>query len=174
MSDFDGLEINMEEVEKSSTIPEGEYPCIIKVCEKTLSAAGNEYLKVEIDVTGDKYAGWKLRSNLNLWYQHADQRKQEEIRGYANNDFAQLLKACGFDKAPVNALELQGKILTCKVGIEPERDDSGYGDSNKILRFIKSENVSAPKPASLPPSMSDESPEESDVEDATPKPPKLS
>ena len=51
-------------------------------------------------------------------------------------------------------MELQGKELTCKVGIEPERDDSGYGDSNKILRFIKSENVSAPKAAGMPPSMS--------------------
>ena len=113
MSDFEGLDINMEEVERSSTIPEGEYPCIIKVCEKTL----------------------------------------------------------------INAMELQGKKLICKVGIEPERDDSGYGDSNKILRYIKPENTTAPRPAGLPPSMSDESPEESDVEEpttATPKPPTLS
>ena len=70
MSDFEGLDINMEEADVSSFIPEGEYPCIINVSEKTTSAAGNDYLKVELSVTGEKYAGWKVRKNFNLWYQH--------------------------------------------------------------------------------------------------------
>ena len=39
MSDFEGLDINMEEADVSSFIPEGEYPCIINVSEKTTSAS---------------------------------------------------------------------------------------------------------------------------------------
>ena len=175
MNDFEGLDINMEEEERSSFIPEGDYPCVIKICEKTLSQAGNEYLKVECEVTGEKYSGWKVRKNFNLWYQHADAQKQSEIRGYANNDFARLLKACGFDKAPKSAWDLQGKQVTCKLGIEAAPEDSTYGDSNVIIAFRLAEQVTAPKPAGLPPSIN-ESPKESEVEEpttATPKPPSL-
>ena len=43
---------------------------------KQLPQAGNDYLKVELSVTGEKYAGWKVRKNFNLWYQHADAQKQ--------------------------------------------------------------------------------------------------
>ena len=84
MSDFEGLDIDLDAAESSSAIPEGDYPVVILSCEKTTSAAGNDYLKLEAEVTGDNYAGWRLRKNFNLWYVNDDKQKQEEIRGYAN------------------------------------------------------------------------------------------
>ena len=66
MSDFEGLDIDLDAAESSSAIPEGDYPVVILSCEKTTSAAGNDYLKLETEVTGDSYAGWKLRRNQRL------------------------------------------------------------------------------------------------------------
>ncbi len=53
MSDFTNVTLDFSaEEERSSTIPEGEYLTEISVCEKTLSQAGNEYLKLEVKVVG--------------------------------------------------------------------------------------------------------------------------
>ena len=67
MNDFEGLDISMEEADGGSFIPEGEYPCIINVSEKTTSAAGNDYLKVELSVTGEKYNGWRVRKRTSIF-----------------------------------------------------------------------------------------------------------
>ena len=175
MSDFEGLDINMEEADVSSFIPEGEYPCIINVSEKTTSAAGNDYLKVELSVTGEKYAGWKVRKNFNLWYQHADAQKQSEIRGYANNVFARLLRACGMSEAPKSAVALQGKEVMCKLIVKEAEEGSEYGPSNEVQSFIKLETMTPPKAAGLPPSMKKSDPESEDKSDDKPvnKPPSL-
>jgi len=172
MSDFEGLDIDLDAAESSSAIPEGDYPVVILSCEKTTSKAGNEYLRLETEVTGDKYAGWKLRKNFNLWYVNDDKLKQEEIRTYANNDFARLAKAVGFTEVPKTAWEFQGKTFEARV-VEVEDDE--YGPSNEIKSFLpaeKSSAPSAPKAADLPPSMN-ESNDSSPGEVAAPSKPSL-
>ncbi len=62
-------------------------------------------------MTGDNYANWILRKNFNLWYMNDDKTKQDEIRGYANNDFARLSKAVGFTQVPKSAWDFQVKLL---------------------------------------------------------------
>ena len=170
-NDFEGLDISMEEADGGSFIPEGEYPCIINVSEKTTSAAGNDYLKVELSVTGEKYSGWRVRKNFNLWYQHADAQKQTEIRGYANNDFARLLKACGMDTPPKSAVALQGKEVICKLIVKEAEEGSEYGPSNEVQAFSKAETMTPPKASNLPPSMSNDKEEKEDDKGA--KPPSL-
>jgi len=174
MSDFEGLDIDLDAAESSSAIPEGDYPVVILSCEKTTSAAGNDYLKLEAEVTGDNYAGWKLRKNFNLWYVNDDKIKQEEIRGYANNDFARLAKAVGFTEVPKTAWEFQGKTFEARVVIVEDQTGE-YGPSNEIKSFLpaqKGSNPSAPKAADLPPSMN-ESNDSSPGEVATPSKPSL-
>ena len=107
MSDFEGLDINMEETDVSSFIPEGDYPCIIDKAERKTSKTGNDYINVELSVTGEKYAGWQVRKIFSVWYQHADPQKESEIRGYAKRDFARLLKACGMSEVPKKFIELE-------------------------------------------------------------------
>ena len=169
MSDFEGLDINMEETESGSFIPEGEYPCIINVSEIATSQAGNDYLKLELSVTGEKYNGWRVRKNFNLWYKHADAEKQSKTRGYANKDFARFLKACGMDKPPKSHVALQGKEVICKLIVKEAEEGSEYGPSNEVQSFSKIERLTPPKASSLPPSMS----EDKEKEDDTPKLPSL-
>jgi hypothetical protein len=171
MSDFEGLNISMEEEERSSFIPEGDYPVIINVCERTTSQSGNDYLKMEAEVTGDNYAGWRLRKNFNLWYQNDDKTKQEEIRGYANNDFSRLARAVGFREVPKTAWEFQGKTFVARVVVQGDEDDE-YGPSNEIKSFLPVQTESAPKAVDLPPSI-DESNDTSPGEAATPSKPSL-
>ena len=171
MSDFEGLDINMEEADVSSFIPEGEYPCIINVSEKTTSAAGNDYLKVELSVTGEKYAGWQVRKIFSLWYQHADPQKESEIRGYAKNDFARLIRACGMSEVPKKTIELLGKEVMCKLIVQDADEGSEYGASNEVKSFSKIERSTPPKASSLPPSMSEDKEEKEDDKGA--KPPSL-
>jgi hypothetical protein len=121
MSDFTNVTLDFSaEEERSSTIPEGEYLTEISVCEKTLSQAGNEYLKLEVKVVGDKYQGWIARDNLNLWYTNADAEKQNMVREIASKKFTSLLKALGRSNAPTNATELQGCRVTSKFGYRKE------------------------------------------------------
>ena len=130
----------------------GDYPVVILSCEKTTSAAGNDYLKLEAEVTGDNYAGWRLRKNFNLWYVNDDKQKQEEIRGYANNDFARLAKAVGFKEVPKTAWEFQNKTFEARVVIVEDQTGE-YGPSNEIKSFLPLKTESAPKAVDLPPSM---------------------
>ena len=171
MSDFEGLDIDLDAAESSSAIPEGNYPVVILSCEKTTSKAGNDYLKLETEVAGDNYSGFKLRKNFNLWYTNDDKQKQEEIRGYANNDFARLAKAVGFKEVPKTAWEFQNKTFEARVVIV--EDESGeYGPSNEIKSFLPLKNESPPKAVDLPPSM-DESNDASPGEAASPSKPSL-
>jgi hypothetical protein len=129
---------------------------------------------LEAEVTGDNYAGWKLRKNFNLWYTNDDKLKQEEIRGYANNDFARLAKAVGFTEVPKTAWEFQGKTFEARVVIVEDQTGE-YGPSNEIKSFLpaqKGSNPSAPKAAALPPSMN-ESNDSSPGEVAAPSKPSL-
>ena len=170
MSDFEGLDINLEETESGSFIPEGDYPCIIDKAEKKTSKTGNDYINVELSVTGEKYAGKQVRKIFSLWYQHADPQKQSEIRGYAKNDFARLIKACGMTEVPKKIIELEGKEVICKLVVKEAEEDSEYGPSNEVKSFSKIERLTPPKASSLPPSMSNDKEEK---EDDTPKPPSL-
>ena len=55
MSDFADVKFDFDtKDEGNSFIPEGDYRCRISVCEKTTSAAGNDYLKLEVQVDEDK------------------------------------------------------------------------------------------------------------------------
>ena len=171
MSDFEGLEIDLDVAESSSAIPEGDYPVVIESCEKTKSQAGNDYLKLEVKVTGDNYANWILRKNFNLWYMNDDKTKQDEIRGYANNDFARLSKAVGFTEVPKSAWDFKGKTFVARVVVQGDEDDE-YGPSNEIKSFLPLKNESAPKAVALPPSM-DESNDASPGEVAAPSKPSL-
>ncbi len=175
MSDFEGLDINMEEADVSSFIPEGDYPCIIKVAERKTSKTGNDYINVELSVTGEKYAGWQVRKIFSLWYQHADPQKESEIRGYAKNDFARLIRACGMSEVPKSAVALQGKEVMCKLIVKEAEEGSEYGPSNEVKSFKKLETMTPPKAAGLPPSMKKSDPESEDKSDDKPvnKPPSL-
>ena len=84
MSDFADVKFDFESGGSGeSTIPEGDYLTEISTCEKTTSSNGNDYLKLEVKVCGEKYKGWIARDNLNLWYKHDDSEKQELVREIA-------------------------------------------------------------------------------------------
>ena len=169
MSDFEGINFDMDVEELDSnktTIPEGDYPVVITICEKKLSKNNNQMIYLEVEVTGDNYAGWIVREYFMLW---SDNPK------IAISNFTRLSKACGLENMPNSAYDLHGKAFTATLKIDEAEKDSGYSDQMRIYSYTPL--VTAPRPAGLPPSISDESPEESDVEEpttATPKPPTLS
>ena len=170
-NDFEVLDINLEETESGSFIPEGDYPCIIKEAERKTSKTGNDYINVELSVTGEKYAGWQVRKIFSLWYQHADPQKESEIRGYAKNDFARLIRACGMSELPKKVIDLKGKEVMCALIVKEEDEDSEYGPSNEVKSFKKLETMTPPKASNLPPSMSNDKEEKEDDKGA--KPPSL-
>ena len=169
MSDFEGYKFNEDDAGSDNTaIPKGDYPCVVTTCEKKKSQAGNDMIWLELEVTGDKYAGWNLRRPFMLWSENP------EHLGWAKADWTRLCKATGFgnDKPPKNAHDLHGKALIVSVAIEEAEADSDYGDSNKIVGFKPLEKKSAPKAADLPPSMV-ESKESSQSEKAATNKPSL-
>ena len=154
MSDFDGFDFNIEDAgSDNSAIPKGDYPCVVTTCEKKKSQAGNDMIWLELEVTGDKYAGWKLTKPFMLW------QDDPTYLGYAKADWARLCKALGFgnENPPKSAHDLHGKALSVSVAIEEAKKDSDYGDSNKIVGFKSLEKSAAPKAADLPPSMGESS-----------------
>jgi len=154
MSDFDGFDFNIEDAgSDNSAIPAGDYPCVVTTCEKKKSQANNDMIWLELEVTGDKYAGWVVRKPFMLW------QDNPTYLGYAKADWARLCKALGFgnENPPKSAHDLHGKALTVSVAIEEAKKDSDYGDSNKIVGFKSLERAAAPKPADLPPSMGEAS-----------------
>jgi hypothetical protein len=168
MSDFTNVTLDFSaEEERSSTIPEGEYLTEISVCEKTLSQAGNEYLKLEVKVVGDKYQGWIARENLNLWYTNADAEKQNMVREIASKKFTSLLKALGRSNAPTNATELQGCRVTSKFGIEKSNNPDYPNDKNNIVAFKPLGNAAPQQPGEAPAWVNEDKPS------ATPAKPSL-
>ena len=145
MGDFDNVEISFED--PSSTIPEGIYTVEVSSCEKKDSKAGNPYLALEAKVVGEKFAGWILRDNFNLWYENSDAAKQEMVREIAGRQFGSLLKAVDMDKAPDNASALQGLKVEAIVGIEASNNPDYPGDNNRIEGYqpISSDTSFPPK-----------------------------
>ena len=148
MSDFADVKFDFESGNSGeSTIPEGDYLTEISTCEKTTSAAGNEYLKLEVKVCGEKYKGWIARDNLNLWYTNNDSEKQELVREIASRKFSSLVKAVGRkDNPPSNAGELVGNKVMTTFGIEKSKNPDYPDDKNNIKAFKPLEKMS-PKQA---------------------------
>jgi hypothetical protein len=149
MSDFADVKFDFEASSSndSSTIPEGDYLTEISTCEKTTSAAGNDYLKLEVKVCGDKYKGWIARDNLNLWYTNSDSEKQEMVREIASRKFSSLVKAVGRkDNPPANAGELVGNKVICSFGIEKSKNPD-YPDDKNIIKAFKPLEKMSPKQA---------------------------
>lgn len=148
MSDFADVKFNFETKESdNSFIPEGDYVTEIKTCEKTVSQAGNSYLKLEVAVAGEKYKGWIARNNFNLWYTNPDQEKQEMVREIASRQFSKLLKALGLESnPPSNAGELVGLKVISTFGIE-KSDNPDYPDKNNITGFKSVGHTDKPKVA---------------------------
>jgi len=150
MSDFADVKFDFDTNENDNTfIPEGDYLTEIKTCEKTVSQAGNSYLKLEVTVAGDKYKGWIARNNFNLWYTNSDQEKQEMVREIASKQFSKLLKALGLEKnPPANAGELVGLKVISTFGIE-KSDNPEYPDRNNITGFKAVDHTEKPKVAQV-------------------------
>ena len=148
MSDFADVKFDFESGNSGeSTIPEGDYLTEISTCEKTTSAAGNEYLKLEVKVCGEKYKGWIARDSLNLWYTNNDSEKQELVREIASRKFSSLVKAVGRkDNPPSNAGELVGNKVMTTFGIEKSKNPDYPDDKNNIKAFKPLEKMS-PKQA---------------------------
>ena len=154
MSDFDGFDFNIEDAgSDNSAIPAGDYPCVVTTCEKKKSQANNDMIWLELEVTGDKYAGWMVRKPFMLW------QDNPTYLGYAKADWARLCKSLGFgnENPPKSAHDLHGKAFIVSLAIEEAEADSDYGDSNKIVGYKPLERAAAPKAADLPPSMGESS-----------------
>ena len=148
MSDFADVKFDFESGNSGeSTIPEGDYLTEVSTCEKTTSKTGNEYLRLEVKVCGEKYKGWIARDNLNLWYTNNDSEKQELVREIASRKFSSLVKAVGRkDNPPSNAGELVGNKVICSFGIERSTNADYPDDKNNIKAFKPLEKMS-PKQA---------------------------
>ena len=67
MSDFADVKFDFESSNSGeSTIPEGDYLTEVSTCEKTTSKTGNEYLRLEVKVCGEKYKGWIAKSLITF------------------------------------------------------------------------------------------------------------
>ena len=160
MNDFEGFDFNVDDAGSDNTaIPKGDYPCVVTTCEKKKSQAGNDMIWLELEVTGDNYAGWKLQRPFMIWAEN------QEHLAWAKADWARLCKALGFgnDNPPKSAHDLHGKAFIVSVTVEEAEADSDYGDSNKIVGFKPLERKSAPKAADLPPSMGESPQSETSV-----------
>ena len=120
MSDFDGFDFNIDDAGSDNTaIPKGDYPCVVTTCEKKKSQAGNDMIWLEVEITGDNYAGWMLRKPFMLWSEN------QEHLGYAKADWARLCKALGFgnENPPKSAHDLHQKAFIVSVVVEEAEEE---------------------------------------------------
>lgn len=115
-------------------IPAGKYPCRVVAVEDKENAAGTgRYVKVQLKVEGQKYAGRQLFDNIT--YEHKTSSAAQEI-GLAK--IADLTLACGFaDIQKLNAY--LGKVVTALIGIQGARTVNGttYEASNTVRSYSK-------------------------------------
>lgn len=118
MSDFDfGTDNNeffldLSDAEDTSNdfkpLPPGTYAVIVDKIEQKKSQAGNNMLAITLSVVGSRR---KLFDNILLDHENANVVKIGRGR-------AKSLFIAGFGKPTGNFLELQGKLVECRVGLD--------------------------------------------------------
>ena len=115
--------------------PAGEYALRILEVQETQSKAGNDMLKVALEVADGPH------ENRRLW----DYVVPSNNIGIAR--LKNLCLACGLANV-MSGSELEGHIVQAKVKIEPA--SNGYSESNKVVDYLPKQQ-SAPATAPVPP-----------------------
>ena len=115
-------------------IPEGTYELMAEDWEQKISKAGNKYLKVTYRVQGENYANRVIWENFTISGANPtvgiSRLKQWMIATGSN--------ATELNRDAVNNLMMEN--FRAKIGIE--KNDQ-YGDSNKIISFLRPKTVEA-------------------------------
>ena len=127
-----------------SPLPAGEYEAVVEKIETKLSAKGDEYLAMTLNVVDDSGQGRKIFDNFHLWNPSAQAVEISQRRMGA------LFKASGFPTmGPTD--DLLGKQV--KVRVKVRDADNGYDASNEVKGYLTSSSprlvppTSAAKPA---------------------------
>ena len=113
----------------SDPIPAGWYPVLIEDAELRDTKTGTgKYIRLELSVLDSPagYAGWKLRSNINLL------NPNETAQEIGRRELAALGQACGL-MALTDTNELIGKTVQARVKIEEGKN--GYGPDNRVTAY---------------------------------------
>lgn len=132
------INLNVQNVEPQSfdVLPAGWYPAQITASEMCQTKAGNgQYLKLEFTVIGDKFAGRKVWTNLNI---DNPNPKAVEI---AYQNLASICDAINHNGNVKDSQELHGKPMQIKL---VERNEPTFGPSNEIKGYSKLDGSGTP------------------------------
>ena len=124
-------ELNFEMLEEEplksfEPLAAGWYPTVINATTEETSKAGNRYLQIECEITGE-FAGRRVWTNYNIW--HPDSNVVE----IAQRQISDLTRACGLTNVPPDSDELVGKHLDVQLKIDEGNGD--YAPKNKVVAY---------------------------------------
>jgi len=123
-------------------IPAGWYPMHIDAAEVKATKSGTgKFLRLELEIVGEKFAGRKLFPNITLQNPSA---KAVEI---GMRELAALGQACGLLQMQ-DSSEIVGKTISARVKIRAAQGD--YGADNEVTAY-KPLDGAAPAPGRRPP-----------------------
>ena len=140
------LGFNVDEAPDSqdfTVMPAGDYTAMVTASELLSNKAGTgSYLKLELTVIDEKYAGRKLYENLNL-----DNPSAQAVE-IARGTLKKIAIACGKGSGVVNeSEELHDIPMVINVGIETRKDN---GELTNRIKSFKSASAPASRPAAAP------------------------
>lgn len=127
------FDLDSIDLQSFDTLEPGIYFVSVTDAEFKQSAAGNEYLKLQFKVIGEKGNGRVVFENLNLFHDNA------QVKYIAMSKLKSLLVNGGSSNVKFSGKEellnsLYGIQVNANLGIKKQE---GYNDSNIIISFAK-------------------------------------
>ena len=133
---FEILEPTENEERSFEPLPDGWYKAAVMDEELRTSAAGNEMLYMNFEITEPEHEGRRVWNNFNLWHPKPD------VVEIAQRQFSDLARACGLSNCR-DSEELIGLHLDVQLKIEP--GNGQYGPKNKIVAYRAAPAASVPQ-----------------------------
>jgi len=117
--------LNLEGYESLNEVPKGDHPLRVTAAKMAKTQKGDDYLKLELAIVGDKYKGYKVYENLNIFNQNS------EAQRIAREKLLNLLESLDLGKSiDTNDLSpLLNKVVTGKL-----KEDGQYA---RVASFKK-------------------------------------
>jgi hypothetical protein len=122
--------LDLSNYEASSGVPKGEFPVRVTSAKMKKSRNGDDYLNLEMAIVGDKFKGYKVYENLNIFNANQDAQR------IAREKLVNLLESLELGKSiDTNDLTpLLNKVVKAKL-----KEDGEYA---KVVNYKKHEEES--------------------------------
>ena len=117
--------LDLDGYESLNGVPKGEFPVRVTGAKMAKTRNGDDYLKLEMSIVGDKFKGYKVYENLNIYNQNPSTQR------IARERLLNLLESIGLGKSiDTNDLSpLLNKVVNARL-----KEDGEYA---KVSYFKK-------------------------------------